>query len=112
LIAIKTGRPFYLNAQTTESMKPGYTKYGNVEIWVKLKEAQAQKWAEMTRNNVGKSLAIISDGRVMSYPRVQSEITGGAVAISGNYKIEEMQILTAIFKGGILECQVETWNFE
>jgi SecD/SecF fusion protein len=49
----------------------------------------AKTWARMTKENIGKSIAILLDGYVRSYPTVQNEITGGRSSITGLENIEE-----------------------
>lgn len=53
-------------------------------------------WANMTRKAVGKHLAICIDKRVYSYPRVNSEITGGRSVISGSFSMAEAQNMAAV----------------
>ncbi len=59
-------------------------------------------WANMTSNNIGRSIAIVLDGMVYSYPRVNSEITGGRSQISGNFTITEADDLANVLKSGKL----------
>ena len=62
----------------------------------------ARKWAHLTKQNLGKSIAIVLDGFVYSYPTVQSEITGGNSQITGNFTTEEAQDLANVLKSGKL----------
>ena len=62
----------------------------------------ANIWARLTKDNVGKQIAIVLDGLVYSYPTVQSEITGGSSQISGNFTVEEATDLTNVLKSGKL----------
>ncbi|MCQ2134613.1 MAG: protein translocase subunit SecDF [Bacteroidales bacterium] len=62
----------------------------------------ANKWARITKDNIGKQVAIVLDGLVYSYPTVQSEITGGSSQISGNFTVEEATDLTNVLKSGKL----------
>jgi len=57
-------------------------------------------WSRMTKENIGKSIAIVLDGYVRSYPTVQGEITGGRSSITGLDNIEEAQDLANILKSG------------
>ncbi len=61
-----------------------------------------QKWAEMTRKNVGRSVAITMDNVVYSAPVVKDAITGGNTEISGNFSIEEADDLSGLLNGGSL----------
>lgn len=62
----------------------------------------ANKWARITKDNIGKQVAIVLDGLVYSYPTVQSEITGGSSQISGNFTVEEATDLANVLKSGKL----------
>lgn len=52
--------------------------------------------------NIGKSIAIVLDNYVYSYPNVQGEIAGGRSSITGNFEISEAQDLANILKAGKL----------
>lgn len=62
----------------------------------------ARIWAGMTANNIGRSIAIVLDDMVYSFPRVNSEITGGRSEISGNFTISEADDLANVLKSGKL----------
>ena len=62
----------------------------------------AKTWARMTRENIGRCIAVVLDGYVRSYPRVQNEITGGNTEIEGDFTIEEADDLANILKSGKL----------
>ena len=66
----------------------------------------ARKWQEITREasqmEPKRSVAVVLDGLVYSFPRVQSEIAGGNTQIFGNFTIEEAQDLANILKAGKL----------
>ena len=49
----------------------------------------AQIWARLTKESIGRSIAIVLDGVVYSAPNVNNEITGGNSSITGNFTIEE-----------------------
>ena len=60
----------------------------------------AQKWARLTRENIGKSIAIVLDGNVYSNPTVNDEITGGRSEISGRFTPEDAKDLANVLKSG------------
>jgi preprotein translocase subunit SecD len=60
----------------------------------------AKTWARMTRDNIGKSIAIVLDGYVYSYPTVQNEITGGNSQITGHFTVEEAKDMANVLKSG------------
>jgi len=67
----------------------------------------AQEWARITKENIGKQIAIVLDNQVYSAPVVQSEITGGNSSITGNFTLEEAQDLATILKSGKLPIPTE-----
>ncbi|MCX6228069.1 MAG: protein translocase subunit SecDF [Bacteroidia bacterium] len=60
----------------------------------------AKIWQRMTRENVGKSVAVVLDNYVQSFPTVQGEIPNGRTEISGNFSIEEAKDLANMLKSG------------
>ncbi|MDD5951670.1 MAG: protein translocase subunit SecDF [Bacteroidales bacterium] len=62
----------------------------------------ANTWARLTKDNIGRQIAIVLDGTVYSYPIVNTEITGGNSEISGNFDVEEATDLTNVLKSGKL----------
>ena len=62
----------------------------------------ANAWARITKENIGRQVAIVLDGTVYSYPTVQTEITGGSSSITGNFSVEEATDLTNVLKSGKL----------
>ena len=62
----------------------------------------ANAWARLTKENIGRQVAIVLDGTVYSYPTVQTEITGGSSSITGNFSIEEATDLANVLNSGKL----------
>ena len=62
----------------------------------------ANTWARLTKENIGRQVAIVLDGTVYSYPTVQTEISGGSSSITGNFSVEEATDLTNVLKSGKL----------
>ena len=60
----------------------------------------ARRWAQLTKANVGKAIAIVLDNVVYSAPRVNGQIDGGSSLISGNFTIEETKDLANTLKSG------------
>ncbi|NQZ55050.1 MAG: protein translocase subunit SecDF, partial [Candidatus Nitrosopelagicus sp.] len=61
----------------------------NPEVSMTMNSEGAKQWKRLTAENIGKSVAIILDGFVYSFPTVQSEISGGRSQITGNLTINE-----------------------
>ncbi|RPD51742.1 protein translocase subunit SecDF [Paracnuella aquatica] len=75
---------------------------GQPEVTMKMNPAGARTWANMTRANKGKSIAIVLDNIVYSAPRVNDVIEGGNSSISGSFTPEEATDLSNILKAGKL----------
>jgi SecD/SecF fusion protein len=71
-----------------------------VKVDMSMNSDGTKTWARMTRENIGRCLAVVLDGYVRSYPRVQVEITGGNTEITGDFTIEEADDLANILKSG------------
>jgi len=72
--------------------------YANVSMSMNAEGAKA--WQRITRDNIGKSIAIVLDGYVYSFPTVQNEIAGGNSQITGNFTVEEAKDLANTLKSG------------
>jgi len=70
------------------------------EVSMTMNSEGAKTWARLTKENVGKSIAIVLDGYVRSFPNVNQEITGGRSSITGLESIEEAKDLANILKSG------------
>ena len=69
-------------------------------VSMKMNTEGARRWAQMTKANVGKAIAIVLDGVVYSAPRVNGEIAGGSSQITGNFTIEDTKDLANTLKSG------------
>ena len=74
----------------------------NPSVSMSMNAEGASIWARLTKDNVGKQIAIVLDGLVYSYPNVQNEITGGNSSITGNFDVQEAEDLANVLKSGKL----------
>ncbi len=75
-----------------------FDERGMPMIEIQLGDKGTEKFAKATRDNIGKRLAIIADGELLSAPIIQSEITGGRMNISGSFIVEEARHIIAKIK--------------
>ena len=75
---------------------------GSPEVSMAMNAEGARMWKRLTADNIGKSVAIVLDDYVYSFPTVQSEISGGRSQITGNFTINEANDLSNILKSGKL----------
>ncbi len=106
LIAIKTnGRDNLapLDGGAISDARQDFGQFnGKPEISMRMNPEGAQTWKRLTSENVGKSIAIVLDESVYSFPTVQGEIAGGSSSITGNFEINEAKDLANILKAGKL----------
>ena len=101
-ITTRDGRP-PLDGDVITSARPSSGITGSeVKVDMSMNAEGAKIWARMTRENIDRCLAVVLDGYVRSYPRVQNEITGGNTEITGDFTIEEADDLANILKSGKL----------
>ena len=72
--------------------------YANVSMTMNAEGSKT--WARMTKDNIGKSIAISLDGYIYSFPTVNTEITGGSSQITGNFTVDEAKDLANTLKSG------------
>ena len=77
-----------------------FDNFGKPEVSMSMNSEGAREWAQLTKANIGKAIAIVLDGVVYSAPRVNGEITGGQSSISGNFTIEDTKDLANTLKSG------------
>ncbi|MFL2570133.1 MAG: protein translocase subunit SecDF [Flavobacteriales bacterium] len=75
---------------------------GAPEVSMAMNAEGSRQWKRLTADNIGKSIAIVLDNYVYSFPTVQAEISGGRSQITGNFTINEANDLSNILKSGKL----------
>jgi len=101
-ITTRDGRP-PLDGDVITSARPSSGVTGSeVKVDFSMNAEGAKTWQRMTRENIDRCLAVVLDGYVRSYPRVQNEISGGSTEITGDFTIEEADDLANILKSGKL----------
>lgn len=76
-------------------------------VTMTMNDEGARKWARLTGDNIGRSIAIVLDGVVYSAPNVNGEITGGRSEISGAFTVDETTDLANVLNSGRMEASVE-----
>ncbi len=103
LIAIKTNRDNRapLGGEVITDARADFSQtsaYANVSMTMNSEGAKI--WQRMTKENIGKSIAIALDGYIYSFPTVNNEIPGGQSQITGNFTVEEAKDLANTLKSG------------
>ncbi|MDP3928554.1 MAG: protein translocase subunit SecDF [Bacteroidota bacterium] len=104
LHALKTSRDgsASLTGDKVTDARRDVSQTGGVEISMTMNAEGAKIWKNLTRNNIGHSVAIVLDDVVYSSPNVQGEIPNGRSSITGSYSNEEAGDLANILKSGKL----------
>ncbi|MBT6005383.1 MAG: protein translocase subunit SecDF, partial [Prolixibacteraceae bacterium] len=90
-----------LDGDVITDARQDFDQFGsNPEVAFSMNSEGDKTWSRMTKDNVGKSIAIVLDGYVRSFPTVQGEIKGGQSSITGLESIEEAKDLANILKSG------------
>ena len=103
LVAIKTNREGKapLEGDVITDAKDDFSQYSSSsEVSMAMNAEGAKKWARLTKDNIGRSIAIVLDNAVYSFPRVNDEIKGGRSSITGNFSSEEAKDLANVLKSG------------
>ncbi len=104
------GEVFMTGDQVADAQAATRTdEFGNNEfiVMLTLTDEGAQVFGEVTSSNVGNILPIVYDGQVISYPRVQTAITGGTAEISGQRTFEEANVLATQIRIGSLSLELQ-----
>jgi preprotein translocase subunit SecD len=80
---------------------------GHPSIKFKLNAIGANRFAKLTRNNTGRPIPIIVNGKVISAPNVASEVEDGNVEISGAFTIAEAQDIANAISSGTLPLKLQ-----
>jgi len=89
-----------LEGDVVTDAKDQFDNFGRPEVSMSMNGDGARAWAQLTKANIGKAVAIVLDGVVYSAPRVNGEITGGQSSISGSFTIEDTKDLANTLKSG------------
>ncbi len=104
LVALK-GEPV-LEGDAVTSASSEYDNMRGNTVNMKMSDRGAREWATITRNNIGRPIAIVLDENVYSFPNVNNEITGGSSEITGNFSLEEANDLANVLKSGKMSAKV------
>ena len=89
-----------LEGDVITSAKDGFSQYGQPNVSMQMNSDGARRWAQLTKMNIGRAIAIVLDNTVYSAPRVNGEISGGNSEISGNFTIEDTKDLANTLNSG------------
>ncbi|MBC7424198.1 MAG: protein translocase subunit SecD, partial [Ferruginibacter sp.] len=94
------GEKAAMDGESVEEAFQGFDERGSASIKMNMTVTGAKKWADLTKNNVGRPVAIALDDIVYTAPNVMGAIEGGQTEITGKFSTEEAQDLSNILKSG------------
>ena len=94
------------NELTDASVQADPNAPGNWQVAITFSASGAQRFGEITENNVGRHLAIILDGSVYSAPRINERIPGGRAVVTGQFTVDQARDLAIVLREGALPAAV------
>lgn len=95
-----------LNGDLLQDASATYSE-GKPVVSFKMNNIGARKFAEITKNNIGKVLAIVLDDEVITAPRINTPILGGSGIITGNFTSEEANQVALLLRAGALPAPLD-----
>ncbi|MBP5322688.1 MAG: protein translocase subunit SecDF [Bacteroidaceae bacterium] len=89
-----------LEGDVIVNAKDDYDQNGRPDVSMTMNTDGSRRWAQLTKNNIGKAVAIVLDDRVYSAPTVQTEISGGSSQITGNFTQKQTKDLANVLNSG------------
>ena len=89
-----------LEGDVVTDAKDEFDQYSKLAVSMTMNSDGARRWAQLTKQNIGRSIAIVLDNYVYSAPNVNSEITGGRSQITGHFTPEQAKDLANVLKSG------------
>ena len=102
----RNGRPALEGDVITDAREDFQQHQNSFEISMAMNAEGSKVWARLTKENIGKCVAIVLDDVVYSAPRVNDEITGGRSSITGDFTADEAKDLANVLKSGKMVAKV------
>ena len=99
--------PVLLEGSALKTAGVSRDQLGMPSVSFELNSQGANTFAKITRENIGKQLAIMLDNKEQSAPTIDSEISGGSGIIRGRFSIEEANNLANLLKSGALPVEIK-----
>jgi SecD/SecF fusion protein len=93
-------------ADLTDAQQSFDQQTGEPDVTFRFNLRGAQRFGQVTSENVGRPFAIVLDGKVISAPVIRSPITGGTGQITGNFTLEEASSLAILLRSGALPAKL------
>ena len=89
-----------LEGDVITNAKDDFDQMGHPSVSMQMNSDGARRWSQITKQNIGKAVAIVLDDAVYSAPRILTQIDGGNSQITGNFTIELTKDLANTLNSG------------
>ena len=89
-----------LEGDVITNAKDDFDQMGHPSVSMQMNSDGARRWSQITKQNIGKAVAIVLDDAVYSAPRILTQIDGGNSQITGNFTIEATKDLANTLNSG------------
>ena len=89
-----------LEGDVITNAKDDFDQMGHPSVSMQMNSDGARRWSQITKQNIGKAVAIVLDDAVYSAPRILTQIDGGNSQITGNFTIEDTKDLANTLNSG------------
>lgn len=96
-----------LGGENLSGATSGFTQQSESAVFISFDSKGTRQFADLTTKHVGKRMAIVLDGVVMSAPVLREPILGGTASITGHFTPKEAQDLAMILRSGALPAPVK-----
>lgn len=107
LTFVNPDKQIVMTGKDLKNAKEELQQNGNPVVAIEFNDAGAEKFAALTTANVGRQIAILLDGEVLTAPRVNEPITGGKAVITGSKDLEDAKQLAILLRSGALPVKVK-----
>ena len=89
-----------LEGDVITSSKDDFDQMGHPSVSMQMNSDGARRWSQITKQNIGRAVAIVLDDAVYSAPRILTQIDGGNSQITGSFTIEDTKDLANTLNSG------------
>ena len=89
-----------LEGDVITNAKDEFDQMGHPSVSMQMNSDGARRWSQITKQNIGRGVAIVLDDAVYSAPRILTQIDGGNSSITGNFTIEDTKDLANTLNSG------------
>lgn len=105
---VQTSGRATVEGEDLNDAQPGFEQNsGEPVVSFRFNQRGAQRFGELTRQNVGKPFAIVLDNEVISAPVINEPILGGTGQISGRFTVEDANDLAIVLRSGALPAKLQ-----